>query len=115
MIQWIKTWARWRLAGADLEELHQRRLIGQIYRQWFGPHEFPEVATVLANMETEVLGRQPLDACWPPGPTGPWTVDRLRDVVRTIARSKDDAMRARYLDQLTELQQLRQQVKPAAE
>lgn len=108
MFKWLKQWAQWRLAGAELEELHQRRLLGKIYRQWFGAHEFPEVATVLANMETEVLGRQSLDACWPPGATGPWTVDRLRAVVRDMARSKDDAMRAKYLDQLTELQQLRQ-------
>lgn len=60
----------------DLAELDRWRTQWQEYRRWLA--EFREVAMALDNLRAEVLGKESLNACHPPGDEGPWTVDGLR-------------------------------------
>lgn len=79
----IRAWLKRTIARDELYELeHRRRLLGE-YRQWLG--EFPLVAIALDNMEAEAIGRESLNAGSATADNGPWTVNGLRDVMRTIA------------------------------
>lgn len=73
---------RRRRAGSarDFAELERWRTQWHEYRRWLA--EFPEVAMALDNLRAEVLGKESLDACHPPGDEGPWTVDGLRYKMR---------------------------------
>lgn len=62
-------------AGKELAELHRWQLQWEEYRRWLA--EFPAIAMVLDNFKSHANGES-LDACHPPAPTGPWTIENLR-------------------------------------
>lgn len=65
-------------------ELERRRVVLSEYQRWLA--EFPDIALVLDNMQAVIEGKQPLDACRPPGATGPWDVVGLRETLRSRHR-----------------------------
>lgn len=65
----------------EAEELARLKLTIQQYVRWLSP-EFPDVATVLENLQAVGEGKESMRASHPPSPTGPWSVDSLREVLR---------------------------------
>jgi hypothetical protein len=79
--------------GDELDRL--KRTIQQ-YTQWLTP-EFPDVVTVLENLQAVGEGKESLCASNPPNPTGPWSVGSLREVLRArrlIRQNAADQRRA---------------------
>ena len=68
------------VAGKELNELSRWRSNWNEYRRWLS--EFPAIAMMLDNMDNEVRGKEPMDACHPPGNKGPWTISNLRWHIR---------------------------------
>lgn len=50
------------------------------YKRWLS--EFPDIVTVLENLEITVQGKQSLCASHPPSKSGPWSTPSLREVLR---------------------------------
>lgn len=78
----MREWLKWIFAEREMLELERWRVEWQQSRQWLS--EFKHVAMALDNMKAIVDGKLSLDACYPPGDVGPWTIDGLREVMRKI-------------------------------
>lgn len=65
----------------EAEELDRLKRTIQQYIRWLSP-EFPDVATVLENLQAIGEGKESLCASHPPSPTGPWNVEGLRATLR---------------------------------
>jgi hypothetical protein len=63
-----------------LEELMRFKSTIRDYTHWLG--EFPDVSTVLWNLEVTAAGKTPLCSSHPPSNTGPWSTQSLREVLR---------------------------------
>ena len=74
------TWLKWKIAGQELQELYRWRVKWQEYRRWLA--EFEEVGITLDNLKAEVSG-EGLSASHPPHDQGPWTVEALREHMRS--------------------------------
>lgn len=73
-------WLKRLVAGKELDELHARRTIAAQYRHYLA--EFPDIALVLENMDTEASGTAVLNIGWPPSKIGPWSLENLREILR---------------------------------
>lgn len=102
------------VAGKELNELSRWRSNWEHYRRWLA--EFPIITVTLDNMKNEVVGTEWMDACHPPFPRGPWTVDNLRYHLRNLVlnistlRKVDDVWSFEPERRTTETSTLRAQI-----
>lgn len=75
---------KWAIAGKEMQELYHWRSQWEDYRRWLA--EFPEIAITLDNFKNSINGTISMDACHPPGISGPWTVSSLREHLRSISK-----------------------------
>lgn len=83
MLSLLKEW----LARKELAQLEYIKGQLQEYRRWLA--EFPMIGLTLENLILTINGKDSLDACHPPFPTGPWTVDNLRYKLREMRACKE--------------------------
>lgn len=74
----------------EAEELRRLKLAIQQYIRWM-TFEFPDVVLVLENLQAVGEGKESLCASHPPSPTGPWSIDSLREVLRARRLSSQNA------------------------
>lgn len=67
----------------DREKLERVMRTIQQYIRWMPESEFPEVVLVLNNLLAVAEGKASLCASFPPSEQGPWSVDSLREVLRS--------------------------------
>lgn len=79
MLNFLKNW----LARKELAKLEYIESEIRTYRGWLS--EFPMISLTLMNLLKVIEGKESLDACHPPGPVGPWTIDNLRYRLRKDA------------------------------
>ena len=81
----IPGWVKRLVARDEIAELDRWRLWCDEHIKWLS-HEFPDVGASLSNLRAHAVGKEFLDASYPPGPSGPWTVDALRENLRRAHR-----------------------------
>jgi hypothetical protein len=70
---------------AKAEQLERVEQAISEYKRWLA--EFPDVITVLENLEAVKSGNVSFCANTPPNETGPWSTVGLREVLRRRAKS----------------------------
>lgn len=80
MLTWLRLRVKWWIAGRELAELQRWQVQWHLYRRWLA--EFQDVGEAMDSLQAAAKG-EGLNSCLPAHGDGPWSVEALRDRLRT--------------------------------